>query len=201
MAKKTKGLPPSVTGAATPVPAAPRRKLKNSRKAKGKAVVAPSAAPAARTKPQGKAKKAPGKSVVGGTLVARAASLVGALAPVVKRARKPVRPPAPLGRLERLEIALNEVRIGARASVRTRKLLASGVPKMAQKVIEEAAEAAIEAIRGDKSAFVLESVDLFYNLLALASEIGVPLAAIFAEMDRREQTLGMVEKLPKLPDV
>lgn len=114
--------------------------------------------------------------------------------------RKPIRPGETLGRLERLEIAIGEVRHGARSSLRTRKLLASGVPKMAQKVIEEAAETAIEAIRGDRAAFVQESVDLFYNLLALCSELGIPLAEIWAEMDRRELALGMAEKLPKPVD-
>lgn len=128
--------------------------------------------------------------------------IVGAdtAAPVAARVRK-VRPGTPLGRLERLEIAINEVRVGGRASPRTRKLLASGVPKMAQKVIEEAAEVAIDAIRGEHGAFVHEMVDLFYNLIALCSELGVPLASIWAEMDRREQSLGMAEKLPKSPDL
>lgn len=114
--------------------------------------------------------------------------------------RKIVRLGEAPGRLERLESAIVEVRLGTRNSVRTRKLLASGVAKMAQKVIEEAAEAAIEAIRGDRAAFVQESVDLFYNHLALCCEVGVPLAEIWAEMDRREGELGMAEKLPKPVD-
>ncbi len=100
--------------------------------------------------------------------------------------------------LERLAEAIGEVRAGRRISVRTQKLLASGVPKMAQKVIEEAAEVAIEAIRGDRFSLINESVDLFYNLIALLSERQVPLADIWAEMDRREAILGMSEKLPKL---
>lgn len=127
------------------------------------------------------------------------ASSPGATEPTASPAprRKGVRPSEAPGRLDRLELAIGEVRLGARNSLRTRKLLASGVPKMAQKLIEEAAEAAIEAIRGDRAAFVQESVDLFYNLLALCSELGVPLGEIWAEMDRRELLLGMAEKLPK----
>ena len=90
-----------------------------------------------------------------------------------------------------------EVRAGARASPRTSKLFASGASKMAQKVIEEAAEAAIEAVRGDRIALINESVDLFYNLSALWAELGVSTDEIWSEMDRREAALGMAEKLPK----
>jgi phosphoribosyl-ATP pyrophosphohydrolase len=183
-------------------------KLKNARKGKTRPMVDVGGTDMMGAPPRQKGKATRKKSASPGVAHAVTDSLVakvfesfqGAL-PIIKRSRKPVRPTVPLGRLERLEIALGEVRVGGRASVRTRKLLASGVPKMAQKVIEEAAEAAIEAIRGDHAGFVNESVDLFYNLLALASEIGVPLAAIWAEMDRREQSLGMAEKMPKAPDL
>lgn len=100
-------------------------------------------------------------------------------------------------RLERLALAIDEVRTGARTSLRTSKLLGSGIPKMAQKVIEEAAEVAIEGIRADRRALVAESVDLLYNLVVLLSSCGVSLDEVWAEMDRREKTLGMAEKLPK----
>jgi phosphoribosyl-ATP pyrophosphohydrolase len=100
-------------------------------------------------------------------------------------------------RLDRLASALAEVRVGARLSVRTTKLFASGAPKMAQKVIEEAAEVGIEAVRGNRRAVILESVDLFYNLLALWSELGVMPSEVWTEMERREAAFGMAEKLPK----
>ena len=107
---------------------------------------------------------------------------------------------APAGaddRLARLASAILEVRNGRRSSPRTAKLLAAGVPKMAQKVIKEAAEAGIEAVRGDAAAVVKESVDLLYNLVILWSEVGVDPGMVWAEMDHREQALGMAEKLPK----
>jgi phosphoribosyl-ATP pyrophosphohydrolase len=100
-------------------------------------------------------------------------------------------------RLDRLAAAIAEVRTGRRLSPRTAKLLAAGAPKIAQKVIEEAGEVSIEAVRGDRHAVILESVDLFYNLLALWSEIGVKPDEVWAEMDRREAAMGMAEKLPK----
>lgn len=111
-------------------------------------------------------------------------------------AQRPVR----LGRLERLEAAIEEVRLGRRLSPRTRKLQLSGTPKMAQKVIEEAGEVAVEALLGNAAGLVNESVDLFYNLLVLLSGSGVTMEMLWAEMDRRELTLGMAEKLPKAPD-
>ncbi len=104
-------------------------------------------------------------------------------------------------RLERLWTAIQQVRKGQRDSPRTSRLLAAGPPKLAQKLVEEAAEVAIEAVLGRRDALVNESVDLLYNLVALWNGLGVELPAIWAEMDRREATLGMAEKLPKTEDV
>jgi phosphoribosyl-ATP pyrophosphohydrolase len=101
-------------------------------------------------------------------------------------------------RLGRLATAISEVRAGQRLSPRTAKLLAAGVPKMAKKVIEEAGEVGIDALRGDKVGVVRESVDLIYNLVILWSEIEIDPGVVWAEMDRREAALGMAEKLPKL---
>jgi phosphoribosyl-ATP pyrophosphohydrolase len=100
-------------------------------------------------------------------------------------------------RLARLASAIAEVRAGGRLSPRTSKLLASDIGKMAKKVVEEATEVAIDAVRGDRAALVNESVDLLYNLSIVWSELGVDPDEVWAEMDRREAVLGMVEKLPK----
>jgi hypothetical protein len=43
---------------------------------------------------------------------------------------------------------------------------------MAQKLAEEATEVVIEAVRGERSAVVNESVDLLYDLVVLWSELG-----------------------------
>ncbi|WP_216839206.1 phosphoribosyl-ATP diphosphatase [Caulobacter sp. S45] len=104
--------------------------------------------------------------------------------------------PAP-DRLKVLATAIDDVRRGVRESPRTLKLLASGPAKMAQKVVEEAAEVAIEGAIGNREALINESVDLFYNLSVLWSALGVDPDAVWAEMDRREALLGMAEKLPK----
>jgi phosphoribosyl-ATP pyrophosphohydrolase len=103
-------------------------------------------------------------------------------------------------RFDRLATAVAEVRQGARQSPRTLKLITSGPAKMAQKVVEEAAEVAIEAAMGNREALIHESVDLIYNLSVLWSALGVEPQVVWAEMDRREATLGMAEKLPKTGD-
>ena len=100
-------------------------------------------------------------------------------------------------RIDRLAHAIHQVRTGVLTSSRTNRLLAGGMAKMAQKVIEEAAEVGIEAIRGDRTALVNESADLMYNLVILWTELGVAPDEVWSEMDRREALLGIAEKLPK----
>jgi phosphoribosyl-ATP pyrophosphohydrolase len=68
---------------------------------------------------------------------------------------------------------------------------------MAQKLAEEATEVVIEAVRGERSAVINESVDLIYHLVVLWSELGIAASEVWAEMDRRQAPLGMAEKLPK----
>ena len=113
----------------------------------------------------------------------------------------PSQPAAFDDRLARLAAAVQAVRAGQQASPRTTKLLTAGIPKMAQKLVEEAAETAIEAVREQRSTFVNESADLLYNLVVLWTELGVAPAEVWAEMDRREAMLGLAEKLPKTDDV
>ena len=76
----------------------------------------------------------------------------------------------------------------------TAKLFARGVPKIAQKLGEEAIEAVIEGVRGDPAALVGESADLLYHLLVLWAATGVAPADIAAELARREGTSGIAEK-------
>ena len=101
------------------------------------------------------------------------------------------------GHMNRLALAVGEVRAGVRLSPRTSKLFAAGAPKIAQKVIEEAAEVGIEAVLGDRLAVINESVDLLYNLSVLWAELEIAPDDVWREMERREAVLGMAEKLPK----
>ena len=99
--------------------------------------------------------------------------------------------------IARLHAAVCAVRDGRNPASRTAKLCREGVPKMAKKVVEEAAEVAIEAASGQREAVVRESADLIYNLVALWTAVGVAPEEVYAEMDRRERLYGIAQKLPK----
>lgn len=83
---------------------------------------------------------------------------------------------------------------------RTAKLLAQGRARMARKVGEEAIEVAIEAMRGDRDALVMEGADLLYNLVVLLADLDIAPDELLAELRRRELAFGIAEKLPKSDD-
>ena len=92
-----------------------------------------------------------------------------------------------------MEAAIAGVRDGKKTSPRTARLLAAGLPRMAQKLAEEATtEVVIDAVRGQRLAVIHESV-----FVVLWSELGITASEVWAEMDRRQALLGMAEKLPK----
>src|SRR5947207_14719204 len=101
----------------------------------------------------------------------------------------------PLGEaLERLWRVI-EARRGADPETSyTARLFARGNANIAQKLGEEAVEAVIEGVRGDRAALVGESADLFYHLLALWAPLGVSPADVAGELQRREGTSGIAEK-------
>src|SRR5437868_8348769 len=76
----------------------------------------------------------------------------------------------------------------------TAKLFSRGRAKIAQKLGEEAVEAVIEGVRGDRKALVGESADLLYHLLVLWAETGVAPADVMAELAKREGSSGIAEK-------
>ena len=100
--------------------------------------------------------------------------------------------------IERLHAALLTFSQDRDSFPRTRKLLQSGKTRIAQKLGEEAIEVALETVKGDRTAVVLESADLLYHLVVLWTLMGIWPAEVWEEMDRREKTLGLAEKLPKL---
>ena len=83
---------------------------------------------------------------------------------------------------------------------RTFKLLQSGNRKIAQKLIEEAGEVAIEAVRHRTKSTVRESADLLYHLVVLWRRAGVKPADVWLEMQSRAERFGLAEKLPKPHD-
>lgn len=76
----------------------------------------------------------------------------------------------------------------------TAKLLAGGVAKPAKKLGEEAVEAAIAAVQGDRAGLVAEAADVLYHLLVVLRAGGVPLAEVMAELARRTGQSGLAEK-------
>ncbi len=67
----------------------------------------------------------------------------------------------------------------------TAKLFAAGIPKMAQKVGEEAVETVIEALGHDRNLFLNETADLLYHLLVLLAAKDVALEEVEAVLRAR----------------
>ena len=99
--------------------------------------------------------------------------------------------------LERLYLAVLAARDLDPATSRTARLFQRGPSKMAKKLAEEAIEVVIDAVNGDAPAVVRESADLLYNLTVLWASAGVKPEDVWREMERREDMLGIAEKLPK----
>lgn len=76
----------------------------------------------------------------------------------------------------------------------TAKLLSLGPEKTAEKFGEEAIEAVIEAIKGDRNRLTAEAADVIYHLLVMCASRGVTLSEIEAELERRESQSGIEEK-------
>ena len=76
----------------------------------------------------------------------------------------------------------------------TAKLLAKGPEKCAEKFGEEAVEAIIEAVKGDREKLVSEAADTLYHLLVMLAARDLTLADVEAELDRREGVSGIAEK-------
>jgi phosphoribosyl-ATP pyrophosphohydrolase len=80
---------------------------------------------------------------------------------------------------------------------RTAKLLLSGKTHIAKKLAEEAVEVALDSVQVDRAAVISESADLVYHLVVLWVSMGVWPAEVWEEMSRREEMMGLAEKLPK----
>ena len=69
----------------------------------------------------------------------------------------------------------------------TARLIEEGVPRVAQKVIEEAGEAAIAALTEPKKRLAAETADVFYHALVLLAAAGVSLEDVWRELERRRK--------------
>jgi len=96
--------------------------------------------------------------------------------------------------LERLAATIVARKGADPSSSWTAKLLAMGPEKCAEKFGEEAVEAIIEAVKGDRAALTSEAADVLYHLTVMLAARDVTLADVFAELDRRAGQSGIAEK-------
>ncbi|MGV1873777.1 phosphoribosyl-ATP diphosphatase [Agrobacterium rosae] len=76
----------------------------------------------------------------------------------------------------------------------TAKLVAAGQSRAAKKLGEEAVETVIAAISNDRKNLTDEAADLLYHLLVVLKIADIPLADVFAELQRRTGQSGLQEK-------
>jgi len=96
--------------------------------------------------------------------------------------------------LARLEATIAARRGADPESSYVAKLYARGLPKIAQKLGEEATETVIAALAEGREQIVGESADLLFHLLILLGAKGVAFDDVLAELDRREGVSGIAEK-------
>ncbi|AMJ65570.1 bifunctional phosphoribosyl-AMP cyclohydrolase/phosphoribosyl-ATP diphosphatase HisIE [Hymenobacter sp. PAMC 26628] len=98
-----------------------------------------------------------------------------------------VAPVAPVGFLAGLERLIVDRRTnpGAAPGSYTVSLFTKGLPKIAQKVGEEAVETVIDAVAGHRDTLPGEVADLLFHLLVLLVATGVPLAEVLATLQAR----------------
>ncbi len=76
----------------------------------------------------------------------------------------------------------------------TAKLLSKGPEKCAEKFGEEAIEAIIEAVKGDKERLTSEAADVIYHLLVMLTARDVCIDDVMQVLEDRQGTSGIAEK-------
>ena len=76
----------------------------------------------------------------------------------------------------------------------TAKLKAGGMPRATKKLGEEAIEAVIAAMAGDKVELTKESADILYHLLVVLHMAGIGVQDVLDELQRRTAQSGLEEK-------
>ena len=96
-----------------------------------------------------------------------------------------------------LEELFNTIEVRKTADINsswTAQLLAKGPEKCAEKFGEEAVEAIIEAVKGDREALIGEAADVLYHLLVMLAARNVTLTEVLAELEKRQARSGIAEK-------
>ena len=82
----------------------------------------------------------------------------------------------------------------------TAELISQGMPKIVQKVGEEAVEVITAALVENENKVIKESADLLYHLLVLWAQKGVTPENVWSELSRREGASGVLEKTSRQKD-
>ncbi len=96
--------------------------------------------------------------------------------------------------LHRLAATIQDRKTADPDSSWTARLLAKGPEKCAEKFGEEAVEAIIEAVKGDRARLTSEAADVMFHLLVMLAARDVTLDDVEAELPRREGRSGLAEK-------
>lgn len=96
--------------------------------------------------------------------------------------------------LERLEATIARRRLASPETSYVARLSAKGLPKIAQKIGEEATETVIAAVSGSEEEVVSEAADLVFHLMIALQARGLSIEHVLAELERREGLSGLEEK-------
>lgn len=96
--------------------------------------------------------------------------------------------------LEQLEATISDRKSADPDSSWTATLLSEGPEKCAEKFGEEAIEAVIEAVKGDRTRLAEEAADVLYHLLVMLASRDVTLSEVFARLEARSGQSGHDEK-------
>ena len=77
-------------------------------------------------------------------------------------------------------------------------LFSQGIDKILKKVGEETAETIIAAKNGNNDELKMEISDLIYHLLVMMNERGLPLEAVFEELEVRSHKIGNLKNMKKV---
>lgn len=96
--------------------------------------------------------------------------------------------------IEDLDVFLAERAKASPEESYTALLMHKGPAYAAKKLGEEAVEAVIAAVEGDRRSLMLEGADVLYHLLVVLRARGVALQDVLAELERRTGRSGLEEK-------
>jgi phosphoribosyl-ATP pyrophosphohydrolase len=87
--------------------------------------------------------------------------------------------------LNQLEAIIADRKANPNETSYTASLFAAGLPKIAQKVGEEATEVIVAALAQSREEQIGELSDLFYHTLVLMADLGISLDDVRTELEKR----------------